>query len=351
MGNEPITSGKAQGVTAVLMSTKASPHSVLVEAAAAGRLAPSVHNTQPWTFVIDGDHLDLVADESRKLHSLDPLGRELTIGCGAALFNMRVVLAAWGYEAIVHRLPDPSRPEVLARVSVGDILRSPAALAPLEPLLTLRRTNRRQFDHLAVPEDVVDTLRLIAREYGTDLIEVTDPTDRLALARLAQLADQIQNADPRYRAELRTWITNDPERRDGVPIDAVPHVDGSATDDIPIRDFDVFGSGQLPAQTNSGRKQCLLLLCSDGDEPADWIRVGEALEHLWLEVTRLGYVASPLTQTTEVPSANTTLRRELRLDTHPQVLLRIGKAAGTPPTPRRDADDVIHTVDDPDQLG
>ena len=36
------------------------------------------------------------------------------------------------------------------------------------------------------------------------------------------------------------------------------------------------------------------------DTPAAWLRAGEALERVLLEVTRCGYVASPLTQVTEV---------------------------------------------------
>lgn len=326
-------------------TTRMSPHSVLLEAAGAARFAPSVHNTQPWKFLVDGAHLDLFADDSRRLRALDPLGRELTVGCGAALFNMRVVLAAWGYEAIVDRFPDPARPDMLARVTVGDLLRQVSPLASLEPLLTLRRTNRRRFAEGEVSDDVLDRLRTVVSSEGVELAVVTDPDDRLALARLAQTADQTQNADPRYRAELRAWITDDPERRDGVPVGVVPHVDGNAMDDVPIRDFDMFGSGQLPPETHSARNQCLLLLCSAGDDADHWLRVGEALEHLWLELTRLGYAASPLTQITEVPSISTALRRELRLDVNPQVLLRVGRAPGTPPTPRRAADEVIQVAD------
>ena len=43
----------------------------------------------------------------------------------------------------------------------------------------------------------------------------------------------------------------------------------------------------------------------------DWLRAGEALERVLLEITRHGFVASPLTQVTEVPYARAGLRREL----------------------------------------
>jgi hypothetical protein len=58
-------------------------------------LAPSSHNTQPWRFAIVDDELLVCADRSRSLAVIDPFDRELVISCGAALFNLRVVLRPW----------------------------------------------------------------------------------------------------------------------------------------------------------------------------------------------------------------------------------------------------------------
>ena len=78
-----------------------------------------------------------------------------------------------------------------------------------------------------------------------------------------------------------------------------------------------------------------------GDGPADWLRAGEALERVLLEITRHGYAASPLTQVTEVPSARAQLRSELGLAGYPHVLLRIGRAPATPGARRRRLVDVL----------
>jgi hypothetical protein len=303
-------------------------------------LAPSVHNTQPWRFVIRGDTLEIRADSSRRLRVLDPTGRQMTISCGCALFNARVALATSGYDVTVDRLPYRYRPELLARLTLGGRSDAQLPLASLDAVVELRQTNRRRFANDPVPPQIVSGLIDAAAAEGAQLYEVTD-LDRYTVARLSQEADREENTNPAYRAELRAWTTNDPIRRDGVPSLAVPHVDAGADDDIPIRDFDTRGTGWLPVATHSSLNQCLLLLGTLDDRSEAWLRAGEALEHVLLEVTRQGYVASPLTQIVEIPATRARLRFDLRLDMHPHILMRVGRAPKTPASRRRHLEDVI----------
>ncbi len=195
-----------------------------------------------------------------------------------------------------------------------------------------------------MPPELVNTLCRAALGEGGVLHEIRAEQDRIVVAELSQRADAAQYANPAYRGELRAWTTDDPNRRDGVPALAVPHVAGDSGDEIPIRDFDSRGTGWLPTQTRSSRKQCLLLLGTDADDAASWLRAGEALERVLLEVAHHGFTASPLTQVVEVASARAALRTELCLTTYPHVLLRVGRAAVTPGTTRRDLRDVLTEV-------
>jgi hypothetical protein len=318
----------------------------LRRAAIQATLAPSVHNTQPWRFVLGQRSIELHANWTRQLRVLDPSGRQLIISCGCALFNARVALAAAGFEAQIERLPDRTQPDLLARLTLPEALEaleqaSTRAVAPLtgsiadlDPLIELRQTNRRQFTEDPVPADVVEALIEAARAEGAELFEIDREEHRLIAASLSQQADRQQNADPAYRAELRAWTTADPLRRDGVPALAVPHVNGSSHDDFPIRDFDTTGVGWLPVETRSGIDQCLLLLGTAQDSPRAWLQAGEALERILLEVTRRGLAASPLTQVIEVPRTRAALQEELGLRMIPHILLRVGRAPKTPASRR-----------------
>jgi nitroreductase len=70
--------------------------------------APSVHNTQPWRFRVGHDAVELYADQRRKLRA-DPVGREMIISCGAAVFGLRLAVRSLGYRPLVELLPDPAR--------------------------------------------------------------------------------------------------------------------------------------------------------------------------------------------------------------------------------------------------
>jgi len=60
----------------------------------------------------------LYADESLHLKHTDPDRREAMVGFGAALNHCVIALAALGWQATIHRLPDPGNPDHRRSVSV-----------------------------------------------------------------------------------------------------------------------------------------------------------------------------------------------------------------------------------------
>jgi hypothetical protein len=319
----------------------------LYRAAARATLAPSIHNSQPWRFIIRPDRLELYADPGRAVPVIDPHGRQRALSCGAALFGVRASLAAAGVGVEVTLVPDPvNQPNLMASVTLaGDTATWELDGRRLDAAADRRHSNRREFADGSVPDDVMDILREGAAREGAELHHVVDLEDRVMLATLVQGADEVQNADSAYRAELRAWTTDDPARTDGVPVGAVPHTTtGQHHDDLPIRDFDTVGKGQLPAQTGSTLYQTLAIISTAGDEVRDWLAAGQGLYRVLLELTDAGYVASLFSQVCEVASTRAELRADLRLLANPQILLRAGHAAPTPPVPRRLLGDVISTI-------
>jgi nitroreductase len=310
-----------------------------------GCLAPSVHNTQPWTFALFADRLELRADRSRRLAVLDPDGRVLAVSVGAALFGVRASLAASGFAASVARLPDPADPDLLAVVRPGSGAVDPA-LPRLDRVASRRHTNRKPFGPETVPADVLEELATSVAAEDALLVPLLSPQQRVLVGELTRLADLLQNADPDYRDELQRWTSRSPAQGDGVPAGSVPRTAGPRTDPLPVRDFDLHGAGGLPRKTGSGVDQTLLLLATARDDVVAWIRAGEALQRLLLELTRQDWVAGPLTQPLEVPETRTRLA-ELTDPFVPQMLLRVGRAAPAEPTARRPRRTVVENSSRP----
>ncbi|SNT60911.1 Nitroreductase family protein [Asanoa hainanensis] len=314
------------------------PGPALRECLAAATAAPSIHNTQPWLFRARGSTVEVIADMARSLVTVDPDGRELYVSVGAALFNLRVAIRAHGRQPRVAVLPDPGRPEVVARVTVGRAQAPTPEVTALAGAIDRRHTNRRPYRDRPVPATVLADLAVAGdRERAT--VIVADAARRSAVWALARTADNILRSDPGYRAELAAWTTSGGAgRRDGVPRDAFSPCDTNRA--IPLRDFGL-GNGAPTATVPFEREPTTLLVLTGGDAPADWTRAGMALERVLLSATARGLAATPLSQVVEVPRLRLLLAdwaNGLVL----QTVLRVGyPATRARPTPRRPLEEVL----------
>lgn len=299
-------------------------------------LAPSGHNTQPWLFEIGERRIDLWADRTRALAVNDPRDRELTISCGAALFNLRVAIAHAGCEPEIACFPEAREPDLIARVAWN-----PTAVAPAEaelfPALEKRRTYRRRFSEEEVRHGVLRALTLAAEREGAWLRVIETPSKRHAVAALIAKGDELQWIDPRWRRELAAWMH--PRRRgDGL---ALPNL-AVPVAQLVVRTFDMGHGVGARDRDLADASPVLVVLGTPADEPADWLAAGQALERLLLTGVQHGLQASYLNQPIQVESLRPKLEHLLDHKGFPQIVLRLGVPKDElPPSPRRPVGDVV----------
>jgi hypothetical protein len=283
------------------------------------RLAPSVHNTQPWTWTIDGTTLELYADRSRALPMADPDGRNLVISCGAAVHHAVVAAQGLGLEPTVEYVPERAGSDLLARIRLTDSQPTPESVGRLATL-GARRTDRRRFTSWPVPDENLQHLADEGGKWGARVLAVTDPGLRLALEELLEDARRRQLADPRIADETETWI--DHGTSDGIPSEALPHLE-RARGERPTR----YGSS-LVSDTSEAiihGTDGLLVISTSDDGPASRLRAGAALSALWLRATANGLSIVPLSQVVEVERTRESLERLLPgSERVPQILARVG---------------------------
>jgi hypothetical protein len=332
-----------------LPAPEAYPHDTHVEerlrfAVRFAVLAPSSHNSQPWLFRIEGDHVDVLVDRSRALPVVDPDDRELVMSCGAALHHLRTALAACGEQAVVELVPFPGVLDVLARVAArGRTEPDPLAAERLEAAMR-RRTIRMPFTPAKVGTSAIDRVWEAARAEGAELHVMEDDVKRAAL-RLVTDGDHEQMGDPSFRRELAAWMHGNRSRaRDGMPGYAFGLGDVlAAVSPSVVRTFDMGKSRAAQDLALAEHSPILALLATRGDRVLDWLHAGQALSALLLDATVIGLSASFLNQPVEVPRLREDLAALFAPGTVPQQLLRLGVYEGELPraTPRRPLEEVL----------
>ncbi|MGH8968336.1 MAG: Acg family FMN-binding oxidoreductase [Actinomycetes bacterium] len=312
-----------------------------------GRLAPSVHNTQPWLFHAEDDVLILRRDSARSLPVLDPTFRQQTISCGAALHLVRLGLRLQGFDVVVQPHPVPGDSTILAAVRAVPGAAATAEEVVLEHAARHRHTQREPFDPQPVDAETVTAMRDAAQQEGAWVRFLTEPAEQIALTVLLSHADEAEEADEAYREELSAWTHRPSSEGDGVPPQAAPPVRGRASN-VRLRDFSApADDGQeTPRVTEDdpappAEHPLVVVLGTAGDGPDDWLVAGQALSTLLLHAAVDGVQASPLGQVLDQPWSRRRLGGELRLVGYPQMVLRLGHARPGPDTPRRPMTDVL----------
>ncbi|WP_067506899.1 nitroreductase [Actinoplanes sp. TFC3] len=310
------------------------PSGALADAARTALKAPSVFNTQPWRWHIDGDTMTLRAERDRALPATDPDGRLLLLSCGAALHHARVALAAAGWHAMVERLPDPADPELLARLTFTGARPADAQAERVAAAVGLRRTDRRSYGDRPVTEAQLTALRRVVEAEGAYLHTVSrDQVPMLAIS--TELAGAAEQRDPRYREELEHWTHRPAEAGDGVPLNTAVE---PVLRRVPVRDYAQDGVAGLQAGAGYDAGAEYVILFGLTDRPADFLRGGEALSALLLAATADGLATEPISDSVEVAWPRHLLRGLLSDIGEPYVAVRVGyplDSADLPPVPRR----------------
>jgi hypothetical protein len=306
---------------------------------ACAELAPSVHNTQPWTWRGEGDHIEVRADRSRGLPVLDPRGRELTISCGAAIEFGITAVRGLGWDCDVALLPDPADADLLARLTIRGHREADTDERERFEAIPRRYTDRGSYEPADREPDFDSALARGVEDRGAWLRVLERDGDRLAVIQALSDAETLEASDPAYREELASWLRAE-SAPDGIPIAALGAVtDSGRVSDVPQRDF--TGANEHPRPGGDTpptvERDTLLMVGTDSESTLAWVQAGRAVGWLLLSLTVAGLSSQPLGQALDVERTRRQLAHQIGLIGHVQFLLRTGRGHGAPRTGRRHA--------------
>lgn len=302
------------------MSKNHPDHDTIRAALTLALRAPSVHNTQPWRWELGDTTVHLFADDSRHLTQTDPDRRDLLVSCGAALHHLQVAMRVFGWEAEIHRLPNPADPKHLAAFEFHAATATPEEVR-LARAITRRHTDRRRFTSWEVPAGQIAKVMAAGSGPGVLVSPVDSPEDHGLLLRAFEQAAAVHAHDAEYNAELAFWSGRHAASY-GVPAhNAVlatnptvrPFADPELSEAV-VRDTDA-----LPP---------MLLVCTAADDTESRLRAGESASALLLAATVRGLATCPLSEPLELPEVRERIRADLLGGFgFPQLIIRMGWAA------------------------
>lgn len=304
-------------------------------------LAPSSHNTQPWTFRLEAKAITIAPDFARRCPVVDPDDGHLFKSLGCAAENLIQAAAAQGHAAHPDDGPDGQAIRIVLEPSMA------MQAGALSRAIPRRQCTRLPFD--VRPIDRAARAALEAAGNGRDVrvILVDDPATRDGIVDYVRQGDVAQLSDPAFRAELTAWLRfNDASAvatGDGLASRAAgqPSLPGW----LARRIIGVVLTGKTQARTDARHIRSAPLVAvfaARHDGPRAWIETGRACERLLLQAAALDIRAAFINQPIEVRRLRPQLNRLVGLtDETALLMLRLGHGPEAPFSLRRPLADVI----------
>ena len=306
--------------------------------------APSLHNSQPWRWVVEGNTVQLFVEPDRVVRGADSSGREALIACGAVLDHFRVAMAAAGFTANADRFPNPNNRLHVASIDFTAMEFVTDGHRQRANAMLLRRTDRLPF---AAPPDWDTFEPELHDTVDSDAVRLDIIPDHLRpqLAEASQLTESLRLYDSSYHAEL-DWWTAAFAVTEGIPHSSL--VSAAESDRVDVgRTFPVTHHRERRPEVDEDRSKVLVLSTYD-DTRDSVLRCGELLSAVLLDATMVGLATCTLTHITEVPASREIVAGLIDQSNHritPQVLIRVGLTPSIedvpPPTPRRPIGEVF----------
>lgn len=288
-------------------------------------LAANPHNTQPWLFQVSDQQIELYADTSRHLGTMDPFLREMHIGLGCAIENMMITAAVVGFDAELtfeegqlSAIPENPGLEKVATITLAPAEAKPSALFDAIPN---RHTNRYNYDN----ERTVEQSKLDEMEI---LVEVSQAIKLLTYSKTTQSFQQIADATlasteaivadhkmayDSYRWMALTWDQVQAEKA-GPYVDTagLPTVLRAVVKMLPPVSQQQMDSGWVSAtKTTLGNTDVLgFIAVPDLYDRVDALEAGRVWQRMHLWATANGLAMQPLNQMPEIVDRDRQLNRD-----------------------------------------
>jgi nitroreductase len=298
-------------------------------------LAPNGHNTQPWTFHVAGNQIEISPDFARRTPVVDPDDHHIFVGLGCAAENLALAASARGHPG---EISFTSANDGVVVFSFGGGATASTALFDAIPR---RQSTRTVYDGRPVAVAELKALAAAAAIPGVDLVLLTDRA-RIDHARdLVIAGNSAQMGDPAFDRELMSWLRFNPRQAlatgDGLftPTTGNPVLPSWLGPSLVGMSFRASSENDKYArqlQSSSG----VAVFVSERADKEHWVRAGRACQRFALQATALGMKVAFVNQPVEVASLRPELAALVGMPgRRPDLVMRFGYGPTMPFSARR----------------
>lgn len=305
------------------------------------RLAPSVHNSQPWRVSMEDDRIKVSVDPAFRLVDGDPTGRQTIISLGIFCEAMLIGLMHYNFQTTKVVFQDES--VVLSVKEVPKPLDVNGDIASLRTRATDRSIYR--------PTTIDDKIRKIILASGAGIpgAKVWLVRDKPAIDHLAKWTAQgigVALSSASFRHELSHMLVRPHSKKNRGISTASLHIPKTLAIVEPM----LMGLGLgLKQEVKLEQKRwesasAICMITTDGDMPDYWFSAGRVYLRAALAIEKLGLSQATSASTVEASTFHEDVEQLLGTKQRLQSVIRIGLGAKhRPHSPRVNANDLIST--------
>lgn len=293
------------------------------------RLAPSSHNTQPWTVRYQSNNIIIGYDPDRQLRVGDPNKRELFISLGCFVENITLVAAEINCSAEYKFISDETREVAIIKLSPNAKHANPDL--KWSALINKRRSDRRLYEKKEIPSGQLSSLDKMACG-NAQTVMIDRETTINYLSKMTYQATLQTMASQDFRDELAGWVRHNwTKKHDGMPgyTQGMPGPISLFAKTI-IRKINKVAADQAKKDAKRVKHSAAIcIIYTDAQTPDAWIDAGRLYQRLCLEALKEGIKTSAVSAAVIVPETAKQIKSKLQLKAEPVALLRLGYTKNT----------------------
>lgn len=301
-------------------------------------LAPSSHNSQPWSFVIKDNSILISPEQKRRLSESDKNDRQLYISLGCAVENIIIAADYYGYKTSI----DYQQPIKITFFSKKRNIKEKIN-KNINSILN-RIMNRNKYNNTSLPIDFLEKIKLLSNSnLSICIIEDTSKKNLLADTIIKAGIKAMENKD--FRKELSQYVkSNITKSKIGMPGFSlgIP-TPVSLIISILLKYINMNKlSKKQDEKLLKEHTPAFIVISTKDDNREAWVQAGKIYENIAIFAENNNIKTSVLAAPIQIGEFYKDLQKILNTNLRPQVLFRIGYTNKIPKhSPRLEISDVI----------